>query len=102
MELLARQLRLRDDNILANLDVLRVGLRQLHKDAQRVRLREREQRATRAAARVDQIADIDIALRDHARERRHDALEAFELAQPLARPRLDWIWSRCATACASS
>ena len=80
---LAAQLGLRDDDLLAGLHELRVGLRHVDVDAQRIGLREHEQRAAGAAAGVDQVADVDVAPRDHAGERRDDALEAFELAQPL-------------------
>src|SRR5471032_1331889 len=83
VELLARQLRLRDDDILPLRHVLRISLRKLYIDSQRVRLRQREERTAGAAACIDQIAHIHVALRHHARERSDDPLERFKLLQAL-------------------
>ena len=70
-------------DLLPGLHELRVRLRHVDVDAQRVGLREHEQRAAGAAAGIDQVADVDVAPRDDAGERRDDALEALQLAQPL-------------------
>ena len=76
----AAQLRLRDDHLLPRPDELRVRLRHVDVDAQRIHLGQHEQRP---AARIDQVADVDVAPRDDAGERRRDAREALQLAQPL-------------------
>src|SRR5581483_6090277 len=83
LEVLAAQLLLRDGDLLARLHQMGVGLRHVHVHAQGIGLRQDEERAAGAAARVDQIADVDVAPGDDAGERRHYALEALELAQPL-------------------
>lgn len=44
-------------------------------------MREQEQGTSATAAGVDEVTDIDVATGDHARERRHDALEALQLPQ---------------------
>jgi hypothetical protein len=81
LEALAAQLGLRHDDRLAGLDELRRRLRHVDVDPQRVGLRQQEQRAPGAG--VDEVADVDVAPRDDAVERRDDALESFHLLQAL-------------------
>ena len=66
--------------MLADLHLLRVRLRHLHVEAQPVGLHDREQRAARVAG-TDEIADVDVALRDDPVDRRGDPLEAFQLGE---------------------
>ena len=77
---LAAQLGLGHDDLLPRLDQLRIRLRHVDVDPQRIHLGQHEQRL---AAAVDQVAGVDRAPRDHARERCGDAGEALHLAQPL-------------------
>jgi hypothetical protein len=59
---------------------LRVGLRHVDVDAQRIHLREHEQHL---AARVDEVADLDAAPRDHPVEWRDHARESLQLSESL-------------------
>ncbi len=69
-------------HVLAEPDLLRVGLRHAHVEPQPVGLGHHEQRAPGAAvAGIDEVADIDVALGDHPVHRRDDPLEAFQLGE---------------------
>ncbi len=73
-KLLAGAFRQGDGDGIADLDLLRIGLRHVDVQAQRVDLRDREQRLSRSAiAGIDEIAHVDIAPGHHAVERRDDA-----------------------------
>ena len=61
-ENLARQFRLGHLDLVADLDAARIGLGRVDEDAQRVGPRHGEQGGA-GAARRDQIAEIDVALR---------------------------------------
>ena len=63
------------------LHVLRIDLRQVGVDAQRLDGLQVEEFLARA--RVDQLAGVDVARGDHAVERRIDLLEGLQFAQPL-------------------
>jgi hypothetical protein len=75
----AAQFGLRHDGLLPGLDQVRIGLRHVDVHAQRVGLRQQEQRLVA----VDQVADVDVAAGDDAGERRHHALEVAQLLQAL-------------------
>lgn len=74
--------RLPDLDIGADRDIARIGLRHVDEHTQGIGLGHGEQ-GDAAAAGVDQIADIDIALGDDAVERRLHAFEAGHFLQLL-------------------
>ena len=80
--LLAGQMQRRLD---ARREIAEERLRHMHKNAHPMEVGDLEQGPPRRAAGVDEIADIDVACRDDAVERRLDLLEAGQLLEPVDR-----------------